>query len=187
MQEIEIREILPGDAEQTLIFTRKTGGESDNLTFGEEGLPITLSAEQEYLQSVHEDEHSVMMGAFAGKRLIGSGSLSGMPRRMSHRAELGLSVRKEYWNQGIGSRLLESLIRYARENRIELIYLDVRSDNSSAIHLYKKYGFRKTGSYPAYFKIGDAYYDFDLMVLDLRNISDGHFGKAGQAFRRGLL
>lgn len=91
-----------------------------------------------------------------------------MPRRMSHRADLGLSVLKEYWNRGIGSRLMESLIKYARENRIELIYLDVRSDNSSAIHLYNKYGFRKTGSYPAYFKIGDAYFDFDLMVLDLR-------------------
>ena len=168
MQEIEIREILPDDAEQTRIFTRKAGGETDNLTFGEEGLPITLSAEQEYLQSVHEDAHSVMIGAFDGKKLIGNGSLSGMPRRMSHRADLGLSVLKEYWNRGIGSRLMESLIKYARENGIELIYLDVRSDNSSAIHLYNKYGFRKTGSYPAYFKIGDAYFDFDLMVLDLR-------------------
>jgi RimJ/RimL family protein N-acetyltransferase len=151
-----------------LIFTRKTGGESDNLTFGEEGLPVTPSAERDYLKSVHEDAHSVMIGAFAGDRLIGSGSLSGMPRRMSHRAELGLSVLKDHWNRGIGSRLLESLIRYARENGIELIYLDVRSDNSSAVHLYEKYGFRKTGSCPAYLKIGDKYFDFDLMVLDLR-------------------
>lgn len=63
---------------------------------------------------------------------------------------------------------MEALIAYAKENGVELIYLDVRSDNASAIHLYEKYGFRKTGSYPAYFKIGDAYFDFDLMVLDLR-------------------
>lgn len=67
MQEIEIREMLPDDAEQTLIFTQKAGGETDNLTFGEEGLPITLSEEQEYLQSVHEDAHSAMIGAFDGK------------------------------------------------------------------------------------------------------------------------
>lgn len=109
-----------------------------------------------------------MIGAFAGKQLVGSGSLSGKPRRMRHRTELGLSVLKEYWNRGIGSLLLESLIKYAGENGIELIYLDVRNDNTSAIHLYEKYGFRKTGRCPAYFKIGDAYFDFDLMVLDLR-------------------
>lgn len=170
MQEIEIREILQADAEQTLNFFRKTGEESDNLTFGGEGLPITFSAEQEYLQSVYEDAHSVMIGAFAGGKLIGCGSLSGLPRRMSHRAELGLVVRKECWNQGIGSRLLEALVAYAREHAIELINLDVRSDNASAIHLYKKYGFQKTGSYPAYFKIGDRYYDFDLCRKEIWKI-----------------
>lgn len=168
MREIEIREILPDDAEQMLMYLKQIGGESDNLTFGKEGLPITPSSEREFLKNVHEDPHSVSLGAFAGDRLIGNGSLSGMTGRMGHRAELGLSVLKAYWNQGIGGRLVEALTAYARENGIELIYLDVRSDHASAIHLYQKYGFRKTGTYPAFFKIGDAYYDFDLMVLDLR-------------------
>lgn len=168
MSEIIIRENLAADAEQALAYMHQIGAESDNLTFGEEGLSITIKSEREYLQSVHQDSHSVSIGAFDGKSMIGNGSLSGMSRRMSHLAELGLSVRKAYWNKGIGGRLLETLVMYARENGIELIYLDVRSDNASAIHLYQKYGFKKTGSYPAYFKIGDKYYDFDLMVLDLR-------------------
>ena len=49
-----------------------------------------------------------------------------------------------------------------------MINLEVRADNESAIHLYEKYGFRSIGTSPAYFKIGDQYFDFVLMVLDLR-------------------
>lgn len=172
MEEIEIRELLPDDAEQILAYTREVGGETGNLTFGAEGLPFALPAEQEYLRSVKANAHSVMLGAFAGSRLVCIGDLSGMPRRMNHVAELGLSVLKEYWNRRIGSRMLESLIAYAGEHGIELIYLKVRSDNASAIHLYSKFGFRKTGSYPAYLKIGDAYFDCDLMALDLRQKSE---------------
>ena len=87
---------------------------------------------------------------------------------MSHRAELGLTVVKAEWNSGIGSELMQKLIDYARENALELIYLEVRGDNSRAIHLYKKFGFKKVGTLPAYFKIGEEYIDFDSMVLDLR-------------------
>lgn len=63
---------------------------------------------------------------------------------------------------------MTSLIAYARKHGLELISLEVRSDNAPAIHLYEKYGFRRTGTYPACFKIGSACFDCDLMVLDLR-------------------
>ena len=75
---------------------------------------------------------------------------------------------KAEWNSGIGSELMQKLIDYARENGLELIYLEVREDNSRAIHLYEKFGFKKVGTLPAYFKIGKEYIDFDSMVLDLR-------------------
>lgn len=100
MQDPAIRELQTEDAEQLLLFLQETGGESDNLSYGAEGLPISVLAEQAYLQSVQADAHSVLLGAFVGDSLIGSGSLSALPRRMSHRAELSLSIRKAYWNQG---------------------------------------------------------------------------------------
>lgn len=87
---------------------------------------------------------------------------------MSHRAELGISVLKRYWNNGIGSALMEKIIDYAKQHDIEIINLEVRSDNMSAIHLYEKYGYKKTGTIPAFFKINKEYVDFDIMSLDLR-------------------
>ena len=66
-------------------------------------------------------------------------------------------------------RLLKMAIEYAKSHGIEIINLEVRSDNFRAIHVYEKFGFRKIGTAPAYFKIGGSYIDFDIMYLDLRN------------------
>jgi ribosomal protein S18 acetylase RimI-like enzyme len=87
---------------------------------------------------------------------------------MSHRTELAISVVKEQWGSGIGSMIMEQLMAYARNNSVEIINLEVRSDNSRAIHLYEKYGFKRIGTLPAFFKIGAQYVDFECMYLDLR-------------------
>ena len=93
-----------------------------------------------------QKEHSVLYGVWKNREIIGDASLSGFSRRMSHRAEFGISVVKSEWGQGIGSALLQKCIMYAKEHAIELINLEVRSDNIRAIHVYEKYGFRKIGT-----------------------------------------
>lgn len=44
-------------------------------------------------------------------------------------------------NQGIGSKILEELIRIAKNKKIENITLEVRETNKTAIKVYKKYNF----------------------------------------------
>ena len=168
MNGLIIRELTTDDAEQLIAYTKQIGGESDNLTFGADGLPVTVEDERGFLQSMAENDRAVMLGVWRGDELIADGSINSLPRRMSHRAELAMTVKKAYWNQGIGSMLMEHLIQYAKEHGIELIYLDVRADNHAAIHLYEKFGFQQTGTLPAYFKIGNDYFDFWSMCLDLR-------------------
>ena len=168
MKAIEIREARAEDAKALLTYLRRIGGESDNLTFDNQGLPFTEEEESRFLESVHRDPKSIQLIALRNGSIIADGSISGFQRRMSHRANLGISVVREEWNHGIGSMLMERLIDFSRNSGIELINLEVRADNDSAIHLYEKYGFRSIGTSPAYFKIGDRYFDFELMVLDLR-------------------
>lgn len=165
---MRIREASAEDAEQIIAYTKIVGGESENLSFGEDGLPITMEQEADFLRQVHEDKTSIHLIACEEDEIIGNASLSGMPRRMAHRAEVGLSVKRKYWNKGVGSALMKELIRYAKENGIEILNLEVRSDNISAIHVYEKFGFKHIGTSPAYFKIDDTYVDFTLMYLDLR-------------------
>ena len=168
MNGIKIREALPDDADIVIAYTKRTGGESDNLTFGADGLPLTTEQERAFLQSMQDDKRSVFYCAWKDDELIATGSISSLPRRMSHRAELALSVVKAEWDNGIGSMLMEKLIEYARQNGVEIINLEVRSDNMRAIHLYRKYGFKHIGISPAFFKIDGKYIDFELMYLDLR-------------------
>lgn len=173
MGTLNIREALAEDAGQIIAYTKIVGGETENLTFGEAGFPITLEQEENFLKHVHEDKTSVYLVACKNGEIIGTGSLCGLPRRMCHRAELGLTVKRNYWGQGIGSAIMENLIKYAKENGIEVLNLEVRSDNSNAIHLYEKFGFQHIGTSPAYFKINGNYIDFELMYLDLRQTHSG--------------
>ena len=46
MEEIVIREATENDAEQLIEYTKIIGGETDNLTYGAEGLPITVEQEK---------------------------------------------------------------------------------------------------------------------------------------------
>ena len=100
-------------------------------------------------------------------KIIGNASLSRLPRRMKHRGDFSVSVLKVYWNKGIGALLLNEVIKFAKDNSFEIIDLQVRSDNVSAIHLYEKFGFKKIGTHPSFFKIDNAEISFDSMFLIL--------------------
>ncbi len=155
------------DAAAMIEYLKQIGGETDNLTFGSEGLPITLEAEEAYIKQRENSCNDIMLVAKVNGKIVGDASLSRLPRRMSHRGDLGVAVVKEYWNQGIGSQLMSKILDFAKENSFEIIDLQVRSDNLRAIHLYERYGFQKIGIHPAFFKINNEYVSFDYMCLKL--------------------
>lgn len=164
---ITIEKITPADASAMLSFLKQVGGETDNLTFGAEGLPITVEAEASYIMQMEHSRDSVMLVAKEDGKIVGNASLNRLPRRMSHRGDISIAVAKSHWNRGIGGQMLQKTLEFARENAFEILDLQVRSDNHSAIHLYEKYGFRKLCTYPGFFKIGKQSIDFDFMYLRL--------------------
>lgn len=167
--EIRYRFAVPEDAAQLLDYLKTVGGESDNLTFGAEGLPVTLEQETKYLQSLQNDAHNQHFLALDGEKIVGNASLNGSRRpRLAHRLELGITVLRDYWGQGVGSGLMERMINYASEISAEMITLSVRSDNLRAKALYRKYGFVRCGTWPGYLRIGEQRVDVDLMALMLK-------------------
>lgn len=163
----QIEPARPEDAEALLAYMKQIGGESDNLTFGAEGLPITAEQERVYLQSMLDSEDDTQLIVRQGGAIIADASMQRFRRRMSHRAEVGISVVKDYWGMGIGSALMEAIISFAKEHGIRQLNLEVRSDNERAIRLYEKFGFQKLVTFPAFFRIDGRDVDFDLMNLDL--------------------
>lgn len=166
--EIIYRKAAPEDAVQLLDYLKIVGGESDNLTFGSSGIPLSVEQEKQILAGLERSPHSTMLLACDGGRIVGNACLQGTSNpRFCHRATLAISVRKEFWGRGIGSRLIEALIAYAKQSGLEILSLEVRSDNARAKALYRKFGFSCFGIYHRYFKFGKEYFDVDLMNLSL--------------------
>ena len=164
---LTIERAKPADAAAVLVYLRRIGGETDNLSFGGEGLPFTEEAEAAYIASMEQSCDNIMLLAKADGEIIGDASLSRLSRRMAHRGDLGISVVREHWNKGVGAALLEEIISFARENEFAVIDLQVRSDNAAAVHLYEKFGFSKIGTHPAFFRLGAENVPFDYMMLEL--------------------
>ena len=166
---VEIREASAADAEAILAYCKQAGGESDNLTFGAEGVSITLEREREHLEACRSSDRNLYLVAVEDGHVVGTGILSSYARpRLMHRGELSLSVSRALWGQHIGTRLMEQLIRFARESaRLEILSLEVRSDNTRAIALYRKFGFETIGRFPGFMKIHGEPVSCDLMRLSL--------------------
>ena len=165
--DIIIKRASPKDANEILEYLKQIGGETDNLTFGKEGIPFTYESEASYISQIENSCDDIMLVAKCNDKIVGTASLNRLPRRMGHRGDFTVSVLKDYWNKGIGGRLISTILDFAKENHFEIIDLQVRSDNAGAIHLYEKYGFEKIGTHPAFFKIGNNEIPFDYMFLNL--------------------
>lgn len=72
-----------------------------------------------------------------------------------------LIVKKEYRNQGIGTQILDYLLKTALKMGYSEISLGVDCDNKNAVHLYKKFGFE------IYKKAKDEYGDYFKMLKKL--------------------
>ena len=163
------REAETSDAGKFLEYCKIVGAESDNLTFGEEGLPFSISQTADYIRKISGNPDGVMILAFDEGELVGNGAVSSVSgrARFAHRKDLAITVRKDYWGKGVGTGLMKLLIDFCRKNGTEVIELQVRSDNERAIALYNKFGFEKIGTHKNFFKIGGEYFSADYMNLYL--------------------
>ena len=62
----------------------------------------------------------------------------------------------EYKKKGIGTKLLNKMIEDLKENNVDSITLEVRSNNDKAIKFYKKNGFNEVARRPNYYGNVDA-------------------------------
>jgi len=109
-----------------------------------------------------------VFGAFRGEEIVG---MAGFLRREGakdvHKGYLwGMYVRPDARNTGVGRKLAEAVIDYAREH-VEILQLDVVSDNKAARRLYASLGFVEYGIERKALKQHGRYYDEVLMAKDL--------------------
>jgi len=79
---------------------------------------------------------------------------------------VGMYVRPQARNRGVGRRLVEAVIEVACTRGVELLQLAVVSDNEPARRLYARLGFVEYGIEKKSLKQGGRYTDEVLMVKD---------------------
>ena len=92
------------DAAALLEYLKIIGGETDNLSFGPEGVPLDEKTERAYLAMQAESHDNIQLLAKVNGEIIGTASLNRKPNRMHHRAEFGISLKKAWWGCGRGDR-----------------------------------------------------------------------------------
>ena len=82
-------------------------------------------------------DHLLTLLAYDGPDPCGYGHLD----QDGDKIWLGICVADSFVKQGIGTRLMVELVGFADAHKLQ-VQLSVDSDNSDAIHLYKKFKFR---------------------------------------------
>ncbi len=168
-QKLSIEAVKIEDAEDLIDYMKLVTSESDNLSMGAADFNMTVEQEVDFIKSLMMLDNSFMLIARIEDVIVGTVSVIGSPRkRVKHHSELGISVKREFWNLGIASELMNEAIEFAKKSQItEVLHLNVRTDNYHAVNLYKKLGFEMIGVFEKFMKIDDVYHDVHMMNLYL--------------------
>jgi RimJ/RimL family protein N-acetyltransferase len=129
---------------------------------------MTEEQEREFIKASLKSESKCFLVAEIEGEIIGSCSV-GRPsnqKRFRHRGAMGIALRKSNWHQGIGKLMMQACIDWCKSNEIEQLELDVVTENTRALSMYKSFGFEIFGTKKHALKYGDGTYaDEYCMVL----------------------
>ncbi len=154
-----IRNPRDEDIEGMLDYLYVSSGETEFiLRYPEECGKYTPEGEKALFDRVNASDHEAMLVCLVEGRIAGNCNIvwsNGI--KVRHRASVAIALLREYWNQGIGTRMFQELIRIAETNEnILQMELDFVEGHSRARALYEKMGFRITGVRPNAIRLKDG-------------------------------
>ncbi len=162
-----IRQAEVADAQDLLDCVRKYIPQSEYIPKLEQEIKLTVEQEKEWINSFLIHNNSLLLVAEYDKQVIGNIDLTGNRRKvMEHTAVIGMGMLKEWRNSGLGTALLGTTIEWAQQNPVlELIWLQVYTDNKAALSLYRKMGFEENGVIKNFFRHNNNYFDNLTMTM----------------------
>ena len=147
------------DIQGMLDYLYVSAGETDFiLRYPEECGKYTAEGEKALFDRVNSADNEAMIvclveGKVAGNcQIVWKNSI-----KTRHRASVAIALLKEYWSQGIGTRMFREMIRIAEANEnILQMELEFIEGNTRARALYEKMGFRITGVNPNAIRLKDG-------------------------------
>lgn len=158
-REAGLRSPREEDVESTLEYLYVSAGETEFiLRYPEECGKYTAEGERKMFEQKNASPNEAMLMCVVDGRVIGNCEISfyrGI--KTKHRATVAIALISEFWNQGIGTKMFEEMIRLA-EAREEVTQMELEfvEGNSRARYLYEKMGFRIAGVHPNAIRLKDG-------------------------------
>jgi putative acetyltransferase len=146
--DVIVREARSEDAEQVIALVQRITSEPGiSVLTGPGEFTMTVEQEQQFFADCAAADNALYLVAEVEGQIVGLLNCRGGKRRAErHAATLGVSIAREWRNQGVGSKLMARAIEWAKSTGIVTrIELHVFTRNAAAIHLYEKYGFEVEG------------------------------------------
>lgn len=169
-QKCLLRTAQEKDAEKYICLVKSVISEVIYSLTQESEFTFTVEQQASMIKSHADDpNHLILVCEIDGKVVGQLDFTNGHKKRIAHTGDFGIGVHKDHRGMGLGSLLLEGLIKWANANStIEKINLSVHHTNDRAIAMYEKFGFIKEGIRTKDLKYSDSeYVDTVLMGLQL--------------------
>lgn len=165
-RQVQLRFVQPSDAEALAKLFKQTERESVYLSREPDELRISVQDAARTIEQVLHDQRRIWLVALAGDELIARCSVNYMQKRerFMHCATLEIELLRAYWNQGVGTMMLDYALGWAVENGYEQAQVCVNANDARTLHVFEKFGFRQIGRVPDACRYPDATYA-DLVLL----------------------
>ncbi|MEE1613767.1 GNAT family N-acetyltransferase [Microvirga sp. CF3016] len=168
---LSIRLLHPSDA-QAYRDLRLEALKSSPAAFGssyEEESPLPI---QTIKARIPVSGPNAIFGAFSDKALVGMAGFAVYERmKARHKGVMwGVFVKPDWRKQAVGKALVQQVIDHASRHVI-MLEAAVGLANESARRTYHSLGFRPYGIERKAIRIGDTFYDEELLYLDLARLA----------------
>lgn len=131
---------------------------------------VTSKGEKKWLRDelkLIKEKRQVFIIAESNNEIVGSSVITLKKGRSEHVGEFGIMVKKEWRNLGLGSFLIDKVIKLAKKElkpKPKIIRLGAIPTNKSAIDLYKRFGFQTVARIPKQLQYKDKLVDEIVML-----------------------
>lgn len=143
----------------------------DDTAYISKKTKVTLKEEREWVKShlkeIKEKKRIVLIAEDNGKIISVTSVFHLKPSAKSHVAGFGIAILKDCRGMGLGTYLMEEILRIARKKlkpKPKMLRFGAFAVNKIALSLYKKMGCKKLVKVPKQFKLKGKFYDEIIML-----------------------
>ena len=169
-KEAWLRNAEASDGSAVFETFNQTHAETDYLLSYPDENSYDPEQEAAFLDKKSKSPNEIEIIALVDGQIAGMAGIEslGAKHKVKHRAELGISILKEYWGLVLGKALTAACIQCARDAGYAQLELNVVAENERAVSLYRSLGFEEFGRNPRGFNSRTTgYQELIYMLLEL--------------------